>query len=166
MKVNGQDMYRCQKMQVSVDNTYYNLDCTKALTPCSGLDFSRCSMFLTPEGEIEYEVVLKASDIEGSGCEIPILLKIYGDKGKTTKGDLSHSGIEDGGIITSSMFLDDIGKITGFEMEIFEEGSFSFKYLSIKNTITDDFEEFKVGQVTLTNPGQNIYTSCKTFKFF
>ncbi|MCQ2816211.1 MAG: hypothetical protein MJ252_02985 [archaeon] len=158
LKLVGNDAYRCQSIEVAVDNSMYSFDCIKPLNPCVGFDTKKCVMTLIPQGDIIYEVSVKASDEPGSGVNLPVLFSIIGTEGKTTPGIVAYNGFKDGEMRTKEMLLDNVGEITGFEIALSEQGRFKFKFVQIKNVASGEIKEFDIGNTLINYPSQPSFT--------
>ena len=155
LKLDGQVGYRCKKITIKKDNYVVSFDCLKKLEPCDSTSSFKCQMELLAEGAIPYEINLRTAEDKNAGIDVPILFGIIGSKGKSNMMLFSENGMKSGQSKTSVINYDDVEHISGYQIEIMEKGTFTFTFISIKNTITEEVKEFHVGDVTLSNPGKS-----------
>ena len=85
------------------------------------------------EGNVPFEITVKADGKEGSGTESPVLISVIGKKGEGQVKMLTEKGIKDGGAKTVKLMANDVGDITGFKLQIAENGRFSPVLVRIKD---------------------------------
>ena len=155
LKLDGQVGYRCKKITIKKDNYVVSFDCLKKLEPCDSTSSFKCQMELLAEGAIPYEISIRTAEDKNAGIDVPILFGIIGSKGKSNMMLFSENGMKSGQSKTSVINYDDVEHISGYQIEIMEKGTFTFTFISIKNTITEEVKEFHVGDVTISNPGKS-----------
>jgi len=160
LSLEGTQPYRCKKITIKNGPKTYSFECLKKLEPCPSEDPNgqKCNMKSDVEGNVPYEVTVKADDSPLSGTHSPILLSIIGKKGKGNWKMISDKGLKDGGSKTVKLKSENVGDVVGFELEIPEKGRFVPSIVRIKNVNTKAVRIFKVNKITLTNPGRSLYT--------
>lgn len=155
LKLEGTIGYRCKRMEIKKDNEIVSFDCLKRLEPCDSISSFKCQMEMVKEGDIPYEITVRAGEEKNSGINSPILFGIIGTKGKSNLSVLSETGIESGKTKTETKNYEDVDSITGYQMSISEKGTFTYTYVMIKNIISGEIKEFDMGTTTLSNPGRD-----------
>ncbi len=156
MRLNGRDGYRCKNIKIKKGSKFLNFQCLKRLEPCLGSsNESICEMELLPEGGTVYEITIKTNDDKGSGTTSPILIGVIGEKGISNMQMLSDKGCGAGNQITSIIKINDVGNITGYQIELAEKGKWKGSYLIIKKIKDGELKQFDCKDVYLTNPGIN-----------
>ena len=66
---------------------------------------------------------------------------------------LSESGIDAGNQVTSIIKVNDVGNVTGYQVELSESGKWKGSYMIVKTIKNGQINQFDMKDVTLTNPG-------------
>jgi hypothetical protein len=156
IKLLGNDDFRCNSIEINTPSGLYTFECIQPLTTCLGFDYSKCLSFLKPSGNTLYEISLKPDEKHGI-YNFPIILSVVGQKGQSSFGVISNIGITSTELFTKKMYLESVGSIIGFEIRIFDQGTFEFSQLTITNAVTSEKKEFELEKVTLTNPGKSLF---------
>jgi len=85
------------------------------------------------DGPISYKVTITAEDKPKDGTNSPIFFTIIGGKGKGQKKLFSEKGLEASKTDSLTFNSNDIGDISGFALEIEENGRFKPKEIVIEN---------------------------------
>ena len=90
----------------------------KTIEPCEpgSKEETKCFEEMELEGSIRYEVTTKTSEDSRSGTSSPIHIRFLGKKGRSDDKMLSEQGLKTGSLVTSNIFINDIGDIKGIEI--------------------------------------------------
>lgn len=159
LKIEGEKGYRCKTIQIASATNSANFNCLERIEPCKANtnNFS-CISELLPEGNAAYEITLKSSNGMEENLNSPILLALIGDKGISNFQMLSESGIQIGSSVESSLRFKDVGKLSGFKIKISEKGKFKGSHMLVKTIRTGAVEQFDLKDVSLENPGNNLFS--------
>lgn len=156
LKISGQNGYRCKNIKITKGTSSLNFQCLKRLEPCTSVSNQFiCQIELLPEGDTAYEITVKSNDEEDSGTTSPILIGVIGEKGISNVQMLSESGVDAGNQVTSVVKVNDVGNVTGYQIELAEAGKFKGSYMIIKTIKNGQINQFDMKDVVLTNPGSS-----------
>jgi len=154
LKISGQNGYRCKNIKITKGTSSLNFQCLKRLEPCTSVSNQFiCQSELLPEGDTAYEITVKSNDEEDSGTNSPILIGVIGEKGISNIQMLSETGVDAGNQVTSVIKVNDVGNVTGYQIELAESGKFKGSYMIIKTIKNGQINQFDMKDVVLTNPG-------------
>jgi len=159
VKAIGTQGYRCKEIRVKKSGGYFKtFQCLKALKPCKpgGSQF-HCQEELLPQGGASYDITLKTSREQGSNTDSPILVGLIGDKGVSNFQMFSENGARVNSQITNTIKIKDVGKVTGYQIKLTENGKLKGSYMIIKNIKTGTISQFDLKDVVLENPGRDFY---------
>lgn len=123
LKISGNTPYRCRSVKISKGTSSLNFQCLKKLEPCTSISNQfLCQAELLPEGDTAYEITIKSNDEEDSGSNSPMLIGIIGEKGISNLQMLSESGIDAGSQLMQIVKVNDVGRVTGYQIELTEPG--------------------------------------------
>lgn len=158
IKISGTNGYRCRNIKITKGTSSLNFQCLKRLEPCTNVSNQFiCQADLLPEGDTAYEITVKSNDEEDSGTTSPLLIGVIGSKGISNIQMLSESGIEAGNLVTSVIKVNDVGPVTGYQMELSEPGKWKGSYMIIKTIKNGQINQFDLKEVALVNPGTNSF---------
>lgn len=159
IKIEGTTPYRCKSVSVQNASSSLNFPCLKKLTPCTkGINDFSCMDELLPEGGYAYEVTLKSSNTMESYLNSPILITLIGSKGISNTQMLTETGIGIGAQVIGVIKTKELGKITGYKIEISEPGKFKGSYLLVKDIKSGLISTFDLKEVNLENPIKNSFS--------
>ena len=159
IKIEGTQPYRCKEIKVTAKNGQPIIfQCLKKLLPCSLTNSPfYCQEELLPQGQSSYEITLKTSGEPQSDTNSPILIGLIGDKGVSNYQMFSETGSEINSQITNTIKINDIGKITGYQIKLAENGTWKGSFMLIKTIKTNKVKQFDLKDVTIENPGKDFY---------
>lgn len=156
LKIQGTNGYRCRNIKITKGTSSINFQCLKRLEPCTNVSNQFiCQAELLPEGDTAYEITVKSNDEEDSGTSSPILIGVVGSKGVSNFQMLSENGIEAGNQVTSVVKVNDVGPVTGYQIEVSEPGKWKGSYMIIKTIKNGEINQFDLKDVALVNPGSS-----------
>jgi hypothetical protein len=154
IKISGTNGYRCRNIKITKGTSSINFQCLKRLEPCNANSNQfLCQAELLPEGDTAYDITVKSNDEEDSGTSSPMLVGVIGEKGISNIQMLSESGIEAGSEITSVIKVNDVGKVSGYIIELTELGKWKGSYMIIKTIKNGQISQFDLKDVALVYPG-------------
>ena len=131
----------------------------KTIEPCEpgSKEETKCFEEMELEGSIRYEVTTKTSEDSRSGTSSPIHIRFLGKKGRSDDKMLSEQGLKTGSLVTSNIFINDIGDIKGIEIKLAGPGKWKPLFITMNNKSQNKFKTFKFNELVLVNPGEDTY---------
>jgi len=154
LKISGRNGYRCRNVKITKGTSSLNFQCLKRIEACTSISNQfLCQLELLPEGDTAYEITIKSNDEADSGTTSTMLMGIIGDKGISNIQMFSETGIDSGNQVTSVIKVNDVGTVTGYQIELAESGKWKGAYMIIKTIKNGQINQFDMKDVLLTNPG-------------
>ena len=120
-------------------------------------DASKCSVEIEADGPVPYDVTIKTCEEENSGTKAPILFNLLGLKGFSQKKLMTEQGYITGGSDTQSIYVNDVGDIQGFKLQLSDIGRWIPCLVIVRNIVTNISKTYSLNNVMLINPGNDIY---------
>lgn len=159
LKIEGTQAYRCKEIKVTAKNGHPILfQSLKKLLPCNSNNSPfYCQEEILPQGQSSYEITLKTSGDPNSDTNSPILIGLIGEKGISNYQMFSETGAEINSQITNTIKINDVGKITGYQIKLAENGRWKGSFMIIKTIKTNVVKQFDLKDVVIENPGKDFY---------
>lgn len=158
IKIAGTNGYRCHNIKITKGTSSINFQCLKRLEPCTNVSNQFiCQAELLPEGDTAYEITVKSNDEEDSGTTSPLLIGVIGAKGISNIQMLSETGIDAGSQVTAVVKVNDVGNVSGYQIELTEPGKWKGSYMIIKTIKNGQVNQFDLKDVSLVNPGASSF---------
>ena len=156
VKISGRAGYRCATIKVSNGSKALNFECLKRLEPCApGGDPFSCQMELLPDGDTNYSVTVKTAEGAKDGTNAPVLISLIGSKGISNQKMFSDIGLKSGSSVTKTLFVNDIGDISGYQLQLGSHGKWKPSYIMIKKAAGTTTSSFDLTDQDLVAPGKD-----------